>query len=307
MDKKEYLEIKYIKTKNKVRKITTYKEGENLLRKKHEDVVQFLKGNCKESVFSKAYVEHSSIVKNARAHMYNDVFVFFDVKNFFPNINHNYLAKQLYKELSRKNTVSLNSCSRLVELCSVGDKGLPLGLTTSPILSNIYMKEFDNIMYGQLKKLNLENVIYTRYADDIVVSYKGQCDCLEAVEKIRILVHKRLKKIGLKSNDKKERVFFIQKGGHVRITGINITRDNDNFRRLSVGRKQKDELYNTAVKYMINGVSDQREALKIKGYEAFVLSVEGKNYEECYSEKMIELLKTLGYETLHELIGDIKY
>ena len=304
MNKEKYLEEKYIKTKNKVRKITTYREGENPLRKRHEEIEKFLTENCRVSIFAKAYTEKSSIVKNARSHMYNDIFLFFDVKNFFPSINHNYLAKQLYRELKRNNRVTLNSCSRLVELCSVGQKGLPLGLVTSPILSNIYMKEFDNILYGWLKKLDLDNVIYTRYADDIIISYRGE---RIRQEEIKAVVYKGLDRVGLKSNTKKERVFEIKKGGHVRITGVNVTRDDTDYRRLSVGRKRKDELYDQAVKYVMEEKQDQAEALKIKGYEAFVLSVEGENYETCFSEKMLEVIEALGYHSLHELIGNITY
>ncbi len=40
----------------------------------------------------------------------------------------------------------------------------------------VYLKEFDGILYGKLKKLELENVIYTRYADDICISFKDN-DC----------------------------------------------------------------------------------------------------------------------------------
>lgn len=304
MNKEKYLEEKYIKTKNKVRKITTYKDGENPLRKRHEEIERFLTENCRISIFAKAYTEKSSIVKNAQAHMYNDIFMFFDVKNFFPSINHNYLAKQLYRELKKNNNVTLNSCSRLVELCSTGQKGLPLGLVTSPVLSNIYMKEFDNILYGWLKKLDLTNVIYTRYADDIIISYKG--DTIRDRE-VRAIVYRALARVGLKSNPGKERVFDIKKGGHVRITGVNVTRDDEDYRRLSVGRKRKDELYGQAVRYVMEGKSDQAEALKIKGYEAFVLSVEGENYEKCFSDKMLAVIETLGYHSLHELIGHITY
>ena len=174
MNKELFLEEKYIKTKKKYRKIVTYVDGENLLREKHERIVSLLKQECSDSIFAKAYIEHSSIVKNAKAHMYNDIFLFFDVKDFFPSISHNYLIQRLYKELNNKGNAGINSCSKLVELCSVNDKGLPLGLVTSPILSNIYMKEFDNIIYGKLKKMGLDNIIYTRYADDIVISFKAE-------------------------------------------------------------------------------------------------------------------------------------
>jgi len=46
-----------------------------------------------------------------------------------------------------------------------------VGFITSPILSNIYMKEFDNIFYGRLKELGQSNIIYTRYADDMIISF----------------------------------------------------------------------------------------------------------------------------------------
>ncbi len=72
------------------------------------------------------------------------------------------------------------------------------------------------------------------------------------------------------------------------------TRDDEDYRRLSVGRKRKDELYEQAVRYVMEETRDQEEALKIKGYEAFVLSVEGGHYEKCFSEGMLAVIETLG-------------
>ena len=63
MNKELFLEEKYIKTKKKYRKIVTYVDGENLLREKHERIVSLLKQECSDSIFAKAYIEHSSIVK----------------------------------------------------------------------------------------------------------------------------------------------------------------------------------------------------------------------------------------------------
>lgn len=307
MNKKEFLEEKYIKTKNKYRKIVTYVEGENPLREKHEQIVSLLKQECSNSIFAKAYIDHSSIVKNAKAHMYNDIFMFFDVKDFFPSINHNYLIQRLYSELSRNGNVSINSCSKLIELCSVNDKGLPLGLVTSPILSNIYMKEFDNILYGKLKKMDLNNVIYTRYADDIVISYKADMINLDINAKIKKCVYKCLKQVHLKSNERKERIYDIRTGRHVRITGVNIIVENDNYRKLTVGRKKKDRLYNDTISYYLQQKKDRVIALNIKGTESFILSVEGKEYEKCYSENMKDIVKQYGYGSLHDMIQALKY
>lgn len=91
-----------------------------------------------------------------------------------------------------------------------------------------------------------------------------------------------------KSNENKERVYDIRKGGHVRITGINVIVENDNYRKLTVGRKRKDRLYNDVMSYYMQRIKDREKALSIKGNESFILSVEGKEYEKCYSEKYEE-------------------
>lgn len=94
----------------------------------------------------------------------------------------------------------------------------------------------------------------------------------------------------LKSNENKERVYDIRKGGHVRITGINVIVENDNYRKLTVGRKRKDRLYNDVMSYYMQQIKDREKALSIKGNESFILSVEGKEYEKCYSENMKKVI-----------------
>lgn len=310
MDKSEYLVNRYIKTKNKYRKITTYKIGENDLRTQHVEINKFLNDNFIISIFAKGYVKKRSIVTNARAHLYNDIFIMLDIKDFFLNINHNDLIEQLYKEINRKKSISRLECAEIVDKCTTtNNKGLPLGLVTSPILSNIYMKEFDNIIYGRIRKLGLENIIYTRYADDITISYKKvEADNIELISNDIInLVMYQLRKKKLKINSKKTRIYDIHKSNHVRITGINITCNADNFRKLSVGRKEKKELYTKTVNYINNDVKNEIEALNIKGLESFVLSVEGLEYENCYSDKMLNLVKSFGYESLHDAISKLEF
>ena len=304
MNVDEFLVSRYIRTKNKIRKIVTYKMGENKLRENHQEIADLLNRNCKMSIFTKSYTKNRSIVKNARTHMYNDIFLMFDVKNFFPNINHNYLIKSLYYELNKNIEISRLECADIIRRCSTNKKGLPLGLVTSPVLSNIYLKEFDNILYGKLKKLGYENIIYTRYADDIVISLKNEngVDIGIVKEKIRSVVEKQLKRKGLKINEKKERVYDISITRHVKITGINIIRDDKNYRLVSVGRKRKDELYNRTMQYIELKKNDKDEVLKIKGLESFILSVEGRAYEKCYSKKMIDVIYQAGYSSLHDAI-----
>ena len=200
----EELVEKYIRRKNKIRKILTYKESSEL-RKYHEAVVDFLRKNIYDSMFAKAYVPGASIYKNAEAHLYNDIYVKVDIKQFFPSINLNIMEEQLYKEISKLGEISRFECHEIVTRCSAGSKGLPLGLVSSPALANIYLKEFDGILYGKMKGLKLENLIYTRYADDMVISFRikeGE-EYQQTVQEIIRMISCLLRKYKLQINEKK--------------------------------------------------------------------------------------------------------
>mgnify|MGYP000019535515 CR=1 FL=1 len=105
----EELVIKYIRTKNKVRKIVTYKENSEL-RIYHQKVVEYLKKHTYNSIFAKAYIPHSSIYENARADMYNDIFIKMDIKSFFSNIDHSKLAENFYTMKLIKKAIIIKPC-----------------------------------------------------------------------------------------------------------------------------------------------------------------------------------------------------
>lgn len=302
MDKQ--LVVRYIKTKNKIRKIVTYAENGEL-RQYHENVVEYLTKYAKNSIFAKAYVPKTSIYENAKAHMYNDVFLKMDIKNFFPSINHKYMAECLFYELNKNTQISRKECYDIVRKCSVGEKGLPLGLVSSPALANLYMKEFDGLLYGRLKKLELNNPIYTRYADDIVISFKTGKDDFEKIDIIKTDVNNLLKRVHLTLNVKKTKYYTLNQSNHVRITGISITRDENNYRHISVGKKLKNQIFWDAINMYDEKTKDYTEIKRLKGMFSFILSIEKMNIENCYSEGMRALIKERGYDSLKELIKSL--
>ncbi|WP_144475474.1 reverse transcriptase domain-containing protein [Cytobacillus oceanisediminis] len=301
--KKGYI-VKYIKTKNKIRKIVTYGDNAQEIKKIHTEIAEFINENFMPSKFSKAYIRHKSIYQNALAHMYNDIFISLDIKDFFRNINHQKLINALFLELNKhsNNTINKLECSKIVSNCTVSKKGLPLGLITSPTLSNVYLKEFDNILYGKLKRMKVENIIYTRYADDLVISFKDIESKTKIIDDIIMLVKKLLSKYNLRLNSSKTRIISLDKSNHVKITGINIIKSPSNYRKLTVGRELKNDLFHTAVKYYEDGNTNKYELLKIKGLESFILSIEKNGYEEVYSKNMKLKIKDLGFKSLNELI-----
>lgn len=297
----EQLVVKYIKTKNKVRKIVTYTD-DNELRKYHQRVADFLAKYTKNSIFAKAYVPHSSIYKNAQAHMYNDIFIKMDIKDFFPSLNHRYLAECLYYEINKNKAISRKECYEIVRKCSAGDKGLPLGLVSSPALANLYMNEFDGLLYGKIKQMGLQNPIYTRYADDMVISYQADDAKAEQIQEIKYVVQQLLKKVHLRLNEKKTRCYDLHRTNHVRITGISITKSEENYRHISIGRKAKNQMFWDAVNMYDQENKDYAKINHLKGYCSFALSIEKKGIESCYSDQMMKLLQQRGCNSLKELI-----
>ncbi|BCZ48463.1 RNA-directed DNA polymerase [Clostridium gelidum] len=305
--KEKDFKVFYIPKKNGYRKIITYNDENRKLREFHQRVGDILYKRILPSKFAKAYIKKRSIIKNAKTHMYNDSFLLFDIKDFFQSINHNWLIEKLYYEinLNHKKKISKITCAKIVDSCSVSNRGLAVGLIPSPFLANIYLKDFDNILYGNLKKLGIKRIIYTRYADDLVISYNG----IEPknIDDIKKIVCENLKKFGLKLNDKKTRIIDFKQSNHVKITGINITKTEDDGRKLSVGRKRKDDLYVLAVELAKRKPDERKnnEILTLKGLQSFILSVEGVKYEECYSKNMISVINGLGYNALKDLIDSL--
>lgn len=311
-NKASWYEIKYIRKKGKTRQIVTYKDEK--IKHTHLKIKEYLETNLLFSKFTKAYIKKSSIFLNAKAHMYNDVFIKLDINNFFNSINHEILLNILYYELNKntkENQITKLEISKLINLCSIDRKGLPLGLITSPILSNIYLKEFDNILYGTLKKYNLENVIYTRYADDLTISFKSSSIVSkDLTEELTILVMKLLKKYKLKINPNKLSIVNLNVSNHVRITGVSVTKDNNNYRKISVGRKRIKKLYYDSInmyrKIKLDEIAlnnhDFIKIKQIKGMESFIYSVEKAGYEKIFSEKMNQQINDFGFNSLTELI-----
>lgn len=303
------LVIRHIKTKNKTRKIVTYISTDCELRKKHELFQRFLADNFIPSIFSKGYVKKRSIYHNAIAHLYNDYFIMLDIKDFFPHICHKQLSDKLFYELNKltPNQISKLECKELIDACSVSSRGLPLGFVTSPILSNIYLKEFDGILYGRIRSLGLANPIYTRYADDLVVSFKTtdvqtQPDIDKTIQEI---ASDLLARYGLQLNKHKSRSYNLHTSNHVRITGVNIVIDSTGRRHLSAGRSIKNKLYWDAIHCFESSKQDAELVKKIKGMQSFVLSIEKCGYEDCFSENMIKKVQTLGFDSLKQLINSL--
>lgn len=174
------------------------------------------------------YVKGKSIVSNAKPHVKAKVLLKFDVVDFFPSIT----LKQVVWQF-RYFGYGENVSRYLGYLCVNSSYNLPQGAPTSPMLSNLVCVRLDNRIESFCKKNNL---IYSRYADDITISSKNLLSKV-TIDYIKRIINTILLDEGFKHNEKKFNV--ITQSSKMKVTGIVV---ND---KLSVDKKIIRELDNS--------------------------------------------------------------
>ena len=240
------------------------------------------------SPYATAYRYGGSTVKNAYPHIRKNTILKLDIRHFFDYINYPIIKEKVfYKEkYSESNRILLSI------LCLYKD-ALPQGAPTSPIISNIIMKEFDNIVGDWCKE---KNIIYTRYCDDM--TFSGKFIHTEVI----CFVKKELKKIGLYLNDSKTVV--ANKGQKQIVTGIVVNEkiNTPSFYR----RKIRQELYyckkfgvSSHLKKQKLDIAERDYLQKLLGRVNYVLSVDVTNSEMIdYKRWLINQLKSAEKETV---------
>ena len=155
------------------------------------------------SDYAFAYVSGRNILSNARPHVGNPILLKLDIHHFFDNIHFDSVFG-----IFRNEGHSIEF-SRLIAGLVTIDDFLPQGAPTSPAISNIYLKKFDEEIGEYCKK---NNIVYTRYSDDLTFSMQHFDPDLVKV------VKEKLKALNLELNKKKSKIFSgpLQK----RVTGI---------------------------------------------------------------------------------------
>jgi RNA-directed DNA polymerase len=129
-----------------------------------------------------------------------------DIAKFFDNIEHSRLLQQLRRHLDHPGILCLIKSWISVGVMTdeglvLSQKGIPQGAVISPILANIYLHEFDEI-------ITANNLQLVRYADDFIVLARTQPEILGA--KVEII--NLLDSMGLEINVEKTRITNFERG-----------------------------------------------------------------------------------------------
>lgn len=220
------------------------------------------------SKYATAYVSEKSISDNARPHIGNPVILKLDIRKFFDHISYSMVKEKVFKKEKYLEEIRI-----LLSVLCVYEHTVPQGAPTSPFISNIIMKDFDDIVG---KWCDDNNIIYTRYCDDM--TFSGNFN----PEPVIKLVKKELLKRGFFLNDKK--TIVLRNGQKKEVTGIIVNE------KLSIPKaykkKIRQEIYyckkfgikSNIAKLKLN-ISKVQYVNSLAGRVNYVLSIEKDNEE----------------------------
>lgn len=215
-DKKKYLNTLYsvsnnvennykiYKIKKKNGKYRTIYEPNALLKHIQRQILVKILDNKAISKYAKAYHKGINLKDNAIPHINKELILKLDIKDFFENISFIDVYNSCFPIEYFPKSVGMI----LTYLCTYDDH-LIQGAPTSAYISNLVMKEFDEVL-GLWCEEN--NISYTRYSDDM--TFSGKFNPREVIVKVR----KMLYKLGLELNNKK--IHIIHKSSSQNVTGV---------------------------------------------------------------------------------------
>lgn len=237
---------------------------------------------------AKAYIKETSILNNAEPHKENKYILKVDFENFFYSIKPQDLYFYLLRGEIKLTQFEYEILSHYLFRRKKGEKKLRLciGAPSSPIISNIVMYDFDCILSNYC---HLNNIAYTRYADDITLSSESYEKIKDAYSFIARVVSD-LKKPELKINSDKTKI--IGKGRSRRITGVIIS----NTGELGVGRFLRKKIRALTHLYSNHKLSE-RDIPYLLGMLAHIKNIEPSYYEALVSIHGDNLFKKLGKDS----------
>ena len=171
----QYYEFKIPKRSGGLRTINApLPEFKQALSKVKDIFEQNLKCLSHDSAY--AYTKQRSIQDALVKHKNNNSnwFLKIDLTNFFPSCTPDFIyttLTQLYP-FYYFNTQTKFWLKEIVKICCLNG-GLPQGTPMSPLLTNLCMVPYDYLISDLLKRGTGEHYVYTRYADDILISSKS--------------------------------------------------------------------------------------------------------------------------------------
>lgn len=250
---------------------------DEILKKIQRRIADVLLGGMPVSRYAMAYRPGGSTLKNASFHVNQPVVLKLDILHFFDSIRYSDVKEKVFpgEIYSEQNRI-------LLAMLCYDQNSLPQGAPSSPAITNILMRDFDERLGTWCRK---RGIAYTRYCDDM--TFSGNFDPGEAIAFVR----RELKTQGFLLNGQKTR---IQRSGQRQtVTGI-VVNEKPGVPREYL-HKLRQELYYCR-KFGIREhlahsgltVSEEAYAAKLLGQVSYVLQICPENEEMHQARRWLQ-------------------
>lgn len=246
-----------------------------------------------------AYIKHRCTIDAVKRHQANESRWFgkFDLSNFFGNTTMEFVMSQFsmvfpFSEVV-KNPIGKQELERALELAFLNG-GLPQGTPISPTITNIMMIPIDFKLANGFRNFGNKPFVYTRYADDFLVSSKFDFSCAD----VQQFIIDTLKSFGAPFTLNREKTRYGSSSGRNWNLGVMLTKDNT----ITIGHKKKRQFQAMLSNYVLDRQNGNPWALEdiqvLDGYRNYYRMVEGETIDrivehigEKYGVNIIRLLK----------------
>ncbi len=228
-----------------------------------------------------AYVKKRSTIDSLKRHQANESrwYAKYDFSDFFGSTTLEYAIKICSMVYPMSEIVKLphgaDELKKALELGFLND-GLPQGTPLSPTLTNIIMIPVDHALFNTLRNYEGQRYVYTRYADDILISSKYNFD----FKKTENLIIATLNKFGAPFRLNTEKTRYGSSAGSNWNLGLMLNKDN----QITVGHENKRKLQAALTNYVLdskNGTPwDKSEVQVLEGSRNYYRMVEQENIDK---------------------------
>lgn len=249
-----------------------------------------------------AYIKNRCAVDAVKKHQQNESkwFAKLDFSDFFGSTTIDFVMNMLSMIYPTSNVMLREDgkieLEKAIELAFL-DGGLPQGTPISPIITNVMMIPVDFKLCNMLKDYDDKTYVYTRYADDIMISSRYDFD----MAKIEQLVVDVLNQFGAPFRLNREKSRYGSSAGRNWNLGVMLNKDNE----ITVGHKKKKQLKSM----MYNYITDKRNGLEwdkndiqiMMGLYSYYKMVEGDTIDAIVSH----LGSKLGVDIIQVMKSDL--
>lgn len=183
-----------------------------------------------------AYIRGRCTVDAVKKHQQNESkwFLKLDFSDFFGSTTPDFVLSILseifpFSEIV-KDVTGKDELARALDLCFLNG-GLPQGTPISPMLTNLIMIPIDHKLSNTLRNFDKKRFVYTRYADDLLISCKYGFD----KDAVQSFVLETLREFNAPYIIKPEKVRYGSNAGKNWNLGVMLNKDNE----ITIGHRKK--------------------------------------------------------------------